>query len=157
VDVPEAGQHGVHEQRERQAQHGRHKTGQDDEVLPAATCVHGRGRWFGVRDANERLQDSGHRWPGRGVILHAVSGVRYMLAVAGTVKVTVRGQREPIVHHFSLGTSEAEVVRQHRAVRPAPRTAVHVRFIGGHPERRLALLARHTVGYIMLVSVIKGR
>jgi len=106
MDVPEARQYGVHDQREHQAHDRRHETEQEDDVLPTAAGFVGRGGWCGIRDAHERMQVGGLLWLGCCGIIHAVFDVRYAFAVVFKVKVAVRAQNERAFHHYSLRTIE---------------------------------------------------
>lgn len=165
VHVAEAGQRGVHEQRERQAHDGRHEAGQGEPVLPAARAVLGvRGVRFRAHERPDRAGGGrvgvggvggggvgGGRAGGavvrrRSPVVQAVARGRHAHARARPVDAAVGGQHELAGRQLvAVRAVQPLVVRQRHAVGPHQQqqravvrgpVVVHV-----HAERLVRLLA----------------
>lgn len=114
VYVAQAGQGGVHGQREHQTHDGRHGAGRDQHVLPAAHAVRRRGRVpVAVGRTHVRLQH-GRLARRRRRVLQAVVGGGHADADVRPVQTAVGQQCKPVAVQpvAAVGTVQPLVVRQ---------------------------------------------
>jgi len=135
VDVAQAGQHGVHDQRDDEAHDGRHEAGRHHHVLPTARGVLDR---LPVLEGRAHVRLQAGLPVGRGHDFQTVADGGHAFAGVRPVEAAVRDQPERgAVQLVPVGALQPLVVRQQRVVGRHERAAA-VEFVHRRPKRRLA-------------------